>query len=202
MGTVVESDDCTKRFIYVFDATKQESFYIGICNEWFRLKYRELIIKEGGTSRGNSWSSYEDRLKRESILQDIILSNSGYDFEHTRRHFEMGRGFKEYVNFPMCDRPYLDASVRVDKAIEYLSKMGEALSHGRLSLGHYDTFYSHITSVLTHNINRALGYAKYKKYQKVAGQLNNRLLKGFGHTIDDEFIAELTDFMIAMINQK
>ena len=198
MGTVVESDDCTKRFIHVFDATKQESFYIGICNEWFRLKYREFKMRTPEIP-------YDNGLIQRAILQDIIVSKSGYNSEHTKGYFGMGqsRFFQEYVTFPICDRPYLVASVRIDKALEYISKMGRAHLHGSLDIGHYRMFYSRIIEVLSHNINRALEYAKYKKYHKIAGGLKYRLLKGFAQdAIDDEFIAELTDFMIAMINQK
>lgn len=195
---------CLKRYIHIYDIFKNESYHIGMCNEWFRLEYTHRKLNDAGTIRYHSGFSTTSKIHLD-ILRDVISSVTSYDGNLIDSYFfDEDTLFPTYITVPICTRPYILYKLDIEMALDVLSKRNRF----DLSYKHYELLAERLQVALIRSIDKALKYAKYKKYHNQARRLKKMIASGAltrsnsKWVIDQEtVISEMTDFMTQIINQ-
>lgn len=175
------NETCTKKIFNCYDLINDEFIDIEVCNEWFKLKFKEYLLKSD-----KNYFNLIDKLSffvKYEIIDKYIDTNIG-------RRSVMDNSMINYtLAIRLCYRPSLLYPTSLKDGIMIL-----------LDLGMNQRRNIVLEDAITRTLRIFLMQNKYSKYSKIERQLNK--LQNTRDKQSNEFIIEFNDLLINILNTK
>lgn len=178
----IESDYCLKRYFNFFDINKFEWVRYGFCNDHIRLElHRQREIKFKEYCRGTQhWFNFSYSSALEDYLFDFArktfdIGTSKWSYINNGNHFNTDHR-DIFVNFSICERPRLFASMTLNEATELIIN----LLNNKKSIDTASDFYHQYINTIEQELNKLLKYKKYKNQHDKCNQIIKRFNRNKG----------------------
>jgi hypothetical protein len=188
------NESCIERIFHCYDLENNEYIDIHVCNEWFKLRNKQYMIKNG-INRNRRYSNYfefnhryaEDTINK-FIYDEIISKYINIRFYH-KSFFNPNSFLNCSLSIPLCVRPYMSYSISLMDGINMYLNDGIIQERNFI-----------LEKAIESTIYKFLSNNEYKKYNKITMDFK-KILKTYDKK-SDQFLIDFNELLINILNLK